>query len=284
MKKERKKPPVQIKTIHTFVGNKYGDRIVTSEERNKILYPLHKFKHKGKGLPEKVRKESECQFYTFSFDIRMTHGEEDGTLELGYALKNSDTYTIKPFEGLSGKKSCNAKGDFERNLHRMIKDTCFILAEVCVKNHTEDFEKKRELLEQVIEHLSLQYKKLLGLGHHKIIEQFENDDGMKVEKSVFIDYGARPQTKEEKEKEKKEFLDEVYSAFRKFKQNHVADPKQKDLMPYMFKMHTDKEKKISEMFKKHNLDFKMLWLIFNATENYDDFINNAIRTNRVTSK
>jgi len=202
-KKERKKPPVQTKITHRFVGNKYGNRVLTSDERNEIIYPLGEFEFKGKGLPEEISKKLDCPLYTFNFDIRMAHSEE-GTIELGYALNNSNTHTIKPFKGLTGKKSCQAKGDFERNLHRMIKETCFILAETCAKKHTEDFKKKKEFFEQVIEHFSLEYKKLLGLGQQKIIEEFVNDDGMKVEKSIFTDVGRRKGTNKPRKLSEKE--------------------------------------------------------------------------------
>lgn len=283
MKKERKKPSVQTKTFHKFVGNKYGDKEISKEERDAIIYPLGEFEHKGKGLPEKVRKDGECQFYTLSFDIRMAHGDKEGTLELAYALKNSQKHTIMPYDGLTEENSHYAKGDFERNIHRMIKDTCFFFADACVKNQTEDFDGKREFLEKAIEHITLEYKKILGLGHYKIIEQSENEDGMRTEKSNFIDYGVRPQTKEELEAEKREFLNEIYSALKKLKQNHINKPKQKDLMPNLFDRYKDKEKKISEMLKKHNLVFKQLWHIFNAT-NREEFINNLMLITRVTDK
>lgn len=282
MKKERKKPHVQTKTYHEFVGNRYGNRVITQEEMDAIIYPLGEFEFKGTGLPEKLLKKGEHPLFDLSFDVRIFHDKE-GNLELSFACKNSNKHTIKPFEGLTEKQACQASGDFARNLVKMVKNTCFILADACIKNQTEDFEKKREFCKEAIEYISYQYKILLGLGHYKIIEETEKD-GIKTEKSEFIEYGARPQTEEEKEKEKREFLDELYSAFRKLKQNHVENPKQKDLMPYLFKMHTDKEKKISDMFKKQNLPFKRLWLIFNGTDNYDDYLNNAIRIKRVTSK
>lgn len=115
-KKERKKPLIQTTIHHSFVNGKYGDKLLTKEERDKILYPLGKFNYKGKGLPERTHKEGECHFHKFNFEIRMTHGEKDGTIELGFALNNSNTHTIMLFEELPGKKSCQAKGDFERNL------------------------------------------------------------------------------------------------------------------------------------------------------------------------
>jgi len=280
MKKERKKPREQIRTTYSFDTNKFG--FLTKKERDKIIRPLGKFEYEGKGLPEMIPKEGEHRDFNISFDVRIVHDKE-GNLELSFACKNSTRHTIVPFEGLTGKQSCGASGDFTRNLIRMFKETFFILGDACVKNQLETFEKKREFHSEIVDYISHLYKELLGLGHYKIIEVTEAD-GIKKEKTVFIDYGARPQTKEEKEKEMREFLDEVYSAFKKFKQNHVREPKQKDLMPYMFEIYADKQKKISEMFGKHNLTFKMLWLIFNATDNYDDFINNAIRTKRVTSK
>lgn len=282
MKKERKKPHVQITTYHEFVGNQYGSRIVTQEEMDEILYPLGEFEYKGRGLPEKRQIKGEHPLWDLSFDVRIFH-DKKGNLELSFACKNSNKHIIKPFEGLTEKQACKASGDFVRIFGKMMEKTFFILADACVKNQTEDFEKKREFFKEVIEYISYQYKILLGLGHYKIIETTE-EDGMKTEKLEFIDYGARPQTEEEVKKEKREFLNELYSAFRKFKQNHIEKPKQKDLMSYMFKMHKDKEKRISEMFKKHNLPFKRLWLIFNGTDNYDDYLNNAIRIKRVTSK
>lgn len=184
-KKKRKKPPVQTKTSHSFINGEYNGKLLSKEERDAIIYPLGKSKHKGKGLPERVDKENECKTYTFNFDVRMTHGEKENELELGFALNSSETHTIKIFDELNEENSCKAKGDFDRNLYRIISQTCFILAETCVKNQTEDVEGKRELLKEIIEHFSLQYKKLLGLGHTKIIEDSINDDGMKVEKSIF---------------------------------------------------------------------------------------------------
>ncbi len=193
-KKERKQPPIQTKITHKFAGNRYGDRVVTEKEMDEILYPLGEFEHKGGGLPEGFKNiDDKCPFYISSFDISMIHADE-GILQLGYAFKNSQTHTIKPFKDLSGEMSCYVKGDFERNLDRMIENTCFILAETCVKKHKGNFKEKKEFLEQIIEHFSFEYKKLLGLGQQKIIEEFVNDDGMKVEKSVFTDIGRRKGT------------------------------------------------------------------------------------------
>ncbi len=230
MKKERKKPREQIKTTYSLQGNKLANKVLTNKEIDEILYPLNEFEYEGKGLPEKIAKEGEHQDFNISFDVRIVHDAE-GNLELSFACKNSNKYTIKHFEGLTGKQSCSASGDFTRNIVKMFRETFFILGDACVKNQLETFEKKREFHDEIVDYISHQYKKLLGLGHHKIIDISEAN-GIKREKSVFIDYGARPQTKEEIEKEKRKFLDEIYFAFKKFKQNHIRNPKQKDLMRY----------------------------------------------------
>lgn len=282
MKKERKKPPVQTITHHKFINGTYGGKLLTKEERDEILYPLGEFEVRGKGLPEEIPKEGDHPSLDLSFDIRISHDKE-GNIELSYAWKNSDKHTILPFKVSTEKESCKASGDLQKNIQRAIENTCFMLATACVENQLKSFEDKRKLHNEILESISYRYKPLLGLGHYKTIEVTEKD-GIKTEKSVFIDYGAKPQTSEEKEKEKQDFLDDLYLAFLKIKTKQIQKPKQKDLMPYMFKMHSDKQKKISETFKKHNLAFKAVLRIFNATSNYDDFINNAIRTKKITSK
>jgi DNA-binding NtrC family response regulator len=171
---------------------------------DEILYPLGEFEYEGKGLPEGFKNfDDKCPHHIFSFDISMIHAGES-TLELGYALKNSKRHTIKPFEALPGKISCCMKGDFERNIHRIIYNTCFILAETCIKKHKETFEEKKVFLEQIIEHFRFEYKKLLGLGQRKIIEEFFNEDGIKVEKSVFTDVGRRKGTNKPRKLSEKE--------------------------------------------------------------------------------
>ena len=283
MTKKRKSPIIKTKKTHSIVNLMLGGKPIPSEELKKIKSGgLGKDEYEGEGLPEKVLKEGEHSYFDFTFDMRFFHDKE-GTIEVSFAKKNSWKHTKKLYEGLSEKQSCRAQAIFERNTHQFISNACYALALACIEKQSEDLTKRREFLKNIVEHTEKNYREILALGHEKILEVTE-ENGVKIEKSVFIYKGATPQTKEEKEKEMREFLDKVYSAFKKFKQNHVREPKQKDLMSYMFEIYADKQKKISEMFGKHNLTFKMLWLIFRATDNYDDFINNAIRTKRVTSK
>jgi len=203
-KKKRKQPPVQTKTTHRFVENKYGNRLVTREEREEIIRPLGEFEYKGEGLPEGFDNiDDKCSSCIFSFTIRMIHAEE-GILKLGYALNKSQTHTIKPYNNLPGKLSCQVKGDFERNIYKMIKSISFILAEACLKKHTSSFKEKKDFLEQIIEYLTLEYKKLLGLAQQKIIEEYINEDGMKVEKSIFTDIGRRKGTNKPRKLSEKE--------------------------------------------------------------------------------
>ncbi|MDQ3633897.1 MAG: hypothetical protein M3405_05215 [Acidobacteriota bacterium] len=203
--KERKKPPVQSKIYHSFKGGEYNGKLLTKKERDAIINPLGEFQHKGKGLPERVKKDNECEFYTFNFEIRMKHGDKEDEIELGFAEKSSDKHTIIIYDNLDGVKSCKANRDFTINLNKTIYETSFILAEACVKNQTEDFENKREFLKKITEKFSNQYKEILGLGYRKIIETSLDENGMKVEKSIFAsNVGRKEGTKKSRKLSDKE--------------------------------------------------------------------------------
>ena len=281
-RKSKTDKPVKTTRVFNFNGNMLGNKVLTKEEKEKILRPLNKYEYEGEGLPLKTLKEGEHPFSDLTFTIRIFHDQE-GNLELATYLKGTKRYRLIPFEGLNENQACNAKGTFGKNIIRIIESTCFTLANAAYEKQKGGFEQKKEMLDTIVKNTSNEYKAILELGHEKIIEQTEGN-GIKTVKTIFIDVGAKPQSEKELEKEKRKFIDEIYSAFVKFKRNHIRTPNQKDLMPYLFKGYKDKEKKISTMMKKHRFKFRQMWFVFNATDNINDFVNNIILTIRVTDK
>jgi len=294
MATKRKIPVEKIKKSTRITNLMLRGKPLTREELEVIKKGgLGNDEYGGEGLPKKILREGEHPFFDAAFDIRLFHGKE-GTIEVSLARKNNGKHTFKSYKGLKETQACRAKRIFEMNISQFISDACFHLILACMEAQGEDATKKRDFHQKLIEFISKQYREILGLRREVIIEEIEKDSE-KITKIGFIDVGVRPQTKEEIEKERKLFLEDLYKAFQRFRESHRRSlPSQKNLISYKFSCFNnkkkkideiaDKEKKISEMLKKHHLDFNKLRLIFNATENLNDFITNAVLTIRVTNK
>ena len=267
MTKKRKSPRIRTKTTHSIVNGMLGDKPSNPEELKKIKRGgLGKDEYEGEGLPEKVLKEGEHRFFDFTFDMRFSHDKE-GTIEVSFAGKNSGKHTKKVYEGLSEKQSCHAKAIFERNIRGFISNACYALALACIEKQSEDLTKRKEFLENIDEHTSKSYREILALGHERILEETE-ENGIKIEKSEFIDVGARPKTELEIEKEKQEFVKAVFDALGLIEMEG-GKKTQTDIGLIVFekeletKENIDVSSRMKRALSKYNLIFKILLQEYN---------------------
>jgi hypothetical protein len=280
--RKKKSLPVTTITTYTLQGNMLGDRVLSESEYHNIAFevPLSEDEFEGEGLPPKILKEGEHPFFDFTFEVRIAHDTE-GKLELVFAKKGTKRHTIKVFEGLTERQACIAKGNFERKIRQIIKNACISFAWACYDRQSDSLEKRKETYKGIMEHTSNTYKEALIWERYKTLEEPE-ENGVKIVKSVPSVVGNKSQTKEEILRERREFLEEIFFAFKELSKKKIKKPKQKDLIRYVLRGYKDKQKKISEMLKKHQLNFNHLWTYSLAYPEFEVFLSVIPTTNKIT--
>ncbi len=250
-------------------------------EKYTIGKPLQFNEFFGEGLPE-LEKESSVYFeMNLSFDIRVSHNGR-GDIELVVAQNGKGTHFKFNLKGLNAKQAETAIFEFRRQMtNSAIAKDFYYFIWACYRKQDENADKRKESYEKILSNLEIRFKKLLRWDRYKEVENRKENE-IEIIKLVPIERGAKPKSKSEIDKEKIEFLQNVFSAFRELDKKRIKSPKQRDLMPYIYKRHKDIEKKISESLIKHKLDFNHLWQTYLSDKNLESFLNISISTNRVS--
>ena len=235
----------------------------------------------GRGLPEADNNLPKKEFH-FEFDVRFVLDEADD-IELLIAEKDSGTYLKFMLKGLSSEQANTAVIDFEQQISTFIKTAIYFHAWACYRKQDENVEKRNESYDNIMANQRIHFKNLLKQKNYKVIEESEKN-GIKIVTSESIERGRNPRTRAELEKQKQEFLEELFDGFKEFRKNHRRKtPKQKDLRPYIYKRLIDREKKISEMLSNYQLDFAALWQSFLSSQKKEDFLSIAVLNNKIGS-
>lgn len=226
---------------------------------------LNHFEREGKGLPTPDSRLPQREFH-FEFDVRFTLDESED-IELLIATKDAGTHFKYVLKGLSVGQANAAVIDFERQISNAIKDAIYFHGWACYRKQDENTEHRNESCKKVMSNLETHFKGLLKWKRDKVIEQRE-ENGIKITTYDPFPKGADPQTKEEIEIEKQEFVKAVFDALGEIGSGKKT---QLDVGLIVFEKESDAKQKASKgekdidsasrmkhALRKYNLKYKEL--------------------------
>lgn len=268
------------KIVEAGLGNEFG---IFKQSENHFTggIPLSSYQYEGEGLPQETDNRTHHKEFNLNFDVRFSH-DKNGNVELLVAKKGAGRHFKFPLKGLTTMQAELALAEFEqRMINSYIPYILYYIAWACYRKQDDNAERRKESFNKIISNLKTHFKGLFNRKRYKVIEEIE-ENGIKIAKSESIERGRNPQTKEEIEKQKQRFLEEIFEAFKDFRKSHrYTSPKQKDLRPYIYKKLADSEKKISEMLTYHKLDFTKLWQAFLSNPKKEVFFSAVIQTDKI---
>jgi hypothetical protein len=191
----------------------------TIEERNKVIKEnLFENEYFGKEFSEIDRKYSYRPPYENTFRLRIIP-YSDGRIEICFNTEKSETYTKIIHEGLTPQQASEAFNLYCNEIIHYLNDTAHILFTTCIERQNPNINQRRELLETWIETLSVHYRRILGLGYEKQIG-VNQENGIEQEVWKFVDEGRPNQTKEQYEKKRREFINNILDSFKQIEEEN----------------------------------------------------------------
>ncbi len=234
--------------------------------------------YEGKGLPEWKNGRQLFVELNVNFVVRVTC-DRGGTTYLEIHQAGNQSFHSFPFQGIEYRDAVFAAVDFQQRLsHFLINYAMYPLFWALYREKETDSKKKNDAYNAIEANFKTFFKNILKPKREREIGVIEENE-IKITSYESIESGRNLQPEAEKQEERIGFLKDVFKAFSELDKKKITKPKQKDLRPYIFPRHADKEKKISEMKKKHRLDYKDLWQKYLTNKTLDGFLS-ALNTER----
>lgn len=224
--------------------------------------PLQPREHRGEGLPELGDNRGLIDQWNLNLDIRVSY-DGDGKTYLEIARPGSGTFHRFEFGGIEFDEAIRATGKFNNRFETfLIYYGLSPLFSALYRSRHSEKKDRLDTLETLKEHYENVFKSILNPKRTREIESREMKSGIQVTNYERIESGREPQTKDQKEREKADFIHNVYCAFRTLDQEN-RKRSQYNVAVMIFdgqrsKARKELEKAIGNRLRKFELRWKQL--------------------------